>query len=98
MNGKERLVFGRDFTVDDEVYEEAGKHTISVHGIGDKFIGDKLATLEISGITAVKVKVAGLRTNIEYSGKEYVYNELYTPDMIRLSSTIILSQIKFLTQ
>ncbi len=82
MNGKERLVFGRDFTVDDEVYEEAGKHIISVHGLGDTFIGDKLATLEISGIAAGKVKVAGLRTNIEYSGKEYVHNELYTPDKV----------------
>ncbi len=83
INGKEELVYGTDFTVDKEVYTDTGKYTIRIHGTAIdeegkiSYVGDKLATLQISGIAASKVKVAGLFTNVEYRGEAYGLSDLY---------------------
>ncbi len=71
FNGKEQLNHGTDFYVDDVVLYDAGKYSVAVHGTGDKYIGDKIVTVEIGGIAANKVKVEGLPTKVEYTGKAY---------------------------
>ncbi len=89
-NGKDRLEYGtdRDFTVDAASYDGAGKYNIAIHGTGrtgegvKSYVGDKNAVLEITGIPAGKIKVSGLASNIEYTGKAYIL-----PAGVKLTST-----------
>gem|GEM_PF-5160623 len=72
------LKYGTDYTVEavgDSA--DAGKYTAIIHGTGikgtndKKYIGDKKITFEITGIPASKVKVAGLKTAVEYEDTPY---------------------------
>ena len=92
MNGKVALEYGKDFTVyshdadDAGTITDAGKHTVFVYGIG-AYAGEKAAVLEISGIPANKVKITGLPTAVEYTGKAYELPagvKLFAPDGTRL--------------
>ena len=86
VNRKEVLEYGKHYTVyspdEDEngVIKDSGKHTVVIHGCDNEHVGDKLATIEIGGTPAGKVKIAGLASNVEYSGKSYTYADLFTPD------------------
>nr|MCR4748300.1 chitobiase/beta-hexosaminidase C-terminal domain-containing protein [Lachnospiraceae bacterium] len=88
LNGKVSLEYGKDFTVSSSdadangIITAAGKHSVTVHGKG-KYVGDKVAILEISGIPANKVKITGLNTNAEYTGKAYTL-----PDGVKLTSAL----------
>ncbi len=88
-NGKTALVYGTDFTVNSpdakygRIYD-AGKHIVTVSGISkynsgniEGYVGDRNVTIEISGIPAGKVKVAGLATSVEYTGKQFTLSDLF---------------------
>ncbi len=67
----EPLVYGKDYYIDVVGAKDAGKYTAIIHGMGDKYIGDKKFTFEILGTPASKVKVAGLMTTAQYDGKAF---------------------------
>lgn len=87
--GKTVLVYGKDFNVSSpdayygKVYD-AGKYTIRISGVFSNtnagmegYVGDKNATIEIGGIPAGKVKVAGLATSVDYAGKAFELADLF---------------------
>ncbi len=78
-NGKYVLKYGSDFTVDDEVYTDAGKYQLNLHGKG-KYIGDKIVTIQVVGTPSGKVKVACMSTTVEYAGRTISINDLYRRD------------------
>ena len=83
MNGKTQLIYGTDFTVDDMSLTDTGKYSVSVHGLngsGTVYAGDKTFNVEITGIPASKVKVAGLSTAPEYTGNALGINDIFNPN------------------
>ncbi|MCR5671846.1 MAG: chitobiase/beta-hexosaminidase C-terminal domain-containing protein [Butyrivibrio sp.] len=84
--GKKTLVYGTDYTVEavpGENYTSAGKHKLLIKGIPKEdavqvsYLGNKTVTIEIVGISMSKVKVAGLRSTVEYTGKTITWDDLY---------------------
>ena len=85
-NGRDKLKYGKDYTIDvtdytidvtdDDSKLPAGKHTFVIKGIGkedpaegeNEYIGEKTCTYEIKGVALNKVKIAGLKTTVEYTG------------------------------
>lgn len=90
MRGSTRLVYGTDFTVvsDEPSYADAGKYRViirgtaaSVSGNRISYVGDRNATLEITGISSGRVKIACLSTTVEYNdGRSISLNDLYKTD------------------
>ncbi len=86
-DGNKILVFGTDFTVEalDDDNTSAGKHSFVVKGIkkpeladGQKnYIGEKVCTYEIKGVDLKKVKVAGFKTAVEFTGSEITLDDLF---------------------
>ncbi len=80
MNGKTPLRYGVDYTVrsasGEDTLSASGKHSIIIEGLdapdasGVSIYGTKTETLEIVGTAMSKVKVAGLLSAIEYTGKQ----------------------------
>ena len=73
-----------------KAYESAGKHNIVIcgrvktaeelaeEGANQKqYIGEKTASLEITGTLISKAKVAGLKTSVEYTGAEITLSDLF---------------------
>ena len=80
------LKYDEDFTAvltdgSDGKITEVGKHSIVLRGIakpeGTNFVGDKVITVEIGGIEANKVKVAGLNGTASYTGKKITLQDLF---------------------
>ena len=84
--GAKVLVYGRDYEVSSGKLYDAGKHSITIKGIAKTsteeitYLGEKKATVEITGIAASKVKVAGLNKKPEYTGKVFGLSDLYKED------------------
>ncbi len=82
-NGKSTLKYGTDYTVDvikGYDYKSAGKHSFVVNGGGEKYIGSKTFTFEIVGTSMKKVKIAGLKSSVEYTHKNITWDDLYDPN------------------
>lgn len=85
-SGKNTLAYGQDYIVLSDKLYDAGKHSIIIQGTGKAtegntcYVGEKKATLEITGIKALKVKVACLNKTPEYSGKKLTLSDLYKED------------------
>jgi uncharacterized protein YkwD len=84
--GSKILVYDRDYEVSSGKLYDAGKHSITIKGIAKTsteeitYLGEKKATVEITGISASKVKVAGLNKKPEYTGKVLGLSDLYKED------------------
>ena len=78
-NGKHELKYDTDFSVDDVKFDQAGKHQLALHGQG-KYAGDKIVTVEVTGISSGKVKVACMSTSVEYTGSSMSIDDLYMKD------------------
>ena len=83
--GSVSLAYGKDYTVDDLSFTDAGKYSIWLHGTaqtdnGLNCIGDKLLVLDIKGVDSGKVKIGGLASAIGYPGRGLSINDLYLKD------------------
>ena len=78
-NGRDTLIYNKDFTVDDVSFTDAGKYRVSLHGKGNA-VGDRIVTLEIVGTPASKVKIGGLKTSCEYVMGSLPLDALYKED------------------
>lgn len=90
-NGKTALTYNKDFTVElvgkDTRHNAAGKHSFVIKGISKSesdlsegeviVVGNKTATYEIVGTPMKSVKIAGLSTSVEYTGKEISLTDLF---------------------
>lgn len=94
MSGKTVLTYGTDYTVkpvDEDDYKSAGIHRVVIVGTeralteeqvknGEKsYVGEKVFTFEIAGISLKSVKIAGLLTSVQYKGAEIEYRDLFNP-------------------
>ncbi|MCR5503335.1 MAG: hypothetical protein K6F53_10020 [Lachnospiraceae bacterium] len=79
MNGKKRLIYGTDFTIEpseDTDHESAGKHSVVIIAKAKEnpaedevvYVGTHTATYEITGVPAKKVKLGGFKSTVEYTG------------------------------
>jgi uncharacterized protein YkwD len=92
--GKKLLTYGKDYVlfevsgagVKNECVYAPGKYNLLLCGSekpgenGTVYSGDKTATMEVTGIPASKVKVAGLSASVEYTGRSFTIDELYKKD------------------
>ena len=92
MNGKEALVYGRDYTISvPSGRMSAGRHVIVIKGIeaaasGKSYIGSKNVSVEITGTKLGSVKTAGLRSSVEYLGRDIVLSDVFNKDDKNLES------------
>ena len=75
-DGKNTLTIGTDYVLeyDEEAVKNAGKHNVTVKGIGN-YAGSKDLSVTITGISITKnVKVTGLYSAVTYTGKRFKPN------------------------
>jgi hypothetical protein len=94
MDGKTTLTYGTDYEVravagDD--YKSAGVHSFILTGLernlspeeitaGKKsYVGEKVMTFEITGVSMKSVKIAGLMTTVQYTGSSIELADLFNP-------------------
>lgn len=84
-DGKTPLIYGEDYTIleGDTDNTSAGKHTFTVEGIKKadakkkSYLGQKLCTYEIKGTPISKAKIAGMKTAVDFTGREIILSDLY---------------------
>lgn len=67
--GKKSLKNGVDYTVSYGDNKSAGTGTVIIEGMGD-YIGSKIATFKITGISIAKSKITLSKTSVPYTGEE----------------------------
>lgn len=99
-NGKATLVYNRDYTIapDDSDHKSAGNHSFTIVGseraltdddiaAGEKsYYGCKTITYSITGFTMKQVKITGLLTSVEYTGKEISDLDISNPKIVLTNS------------
>ncbi len=94
-SGKVKLKYNTDYTIeviDDGQLQSAGKHSFVVIGIPKdeeamtagaiEYIGEKTCTYEVKGTALSKVKIAGLKTSVEYTGSPITLDDLFAEDKV----------------
>ena len=91
-NGKDILTYGKDYTISvpGEDLSAAGMYNFVIAGKAkevladgeNEYIGEKTCTYEVRGIALNKVKIAGLRTSVEYTGASIGKDDLFGSDKI----------------
>ncbi|WP_026517335.1 lectin like domain-containing protein [Butyrivibrio sp. MC2021] len=79
FKGKE-LFYGKDyaFIYSDKNYKEVGTHKVCLEGLGE-YAGVKYCTFEVTGYDISKAVVAGLSSEIEYTGYYVTIEDLFNP-------------------
>ncbi len=100
-DGSKILVYGQDYKINTLAsydYKSAGKHSFVVEGLQKNltaddvankvknYAGTKTLTFEIVGTALKKVKIAGLLTSVEYTGKEITLSDLFNAKDKKLES------------
>lgn len=91
-DGKKTLTFGTDYVVKalpEDDYKSAGTHRFALIGLGQdlsaddikagkkSYVGEKVMTFEISGVSMKSVKIAGLLTSVQYTGSAIELTDLF---------------------
>ncbi len=94
-DGKKILTYGTDYEIrpiEDDDYKSSGTHSFILAGCGREltpeelkegkknYVGEKVMTFEITGVSMKKVKIAGLLTNVQYKGSSIDLTDLFNPD------------------
>jgi surface protein len=80
---KDALTYGTDYEVQllDEDNNSAGVHGFVILGKGN-YVGTKTGSYEITGTAMKSVKIAGLSTSVEYTGKAITLADLFKADKV----------------
>ncbi len=80
------LTYGKEFLAEDiMLMAAAGEYSVVLYGTEKadsetSFYGQKIVKVQVQGIPASKVKVAGLASSVQYLGRELTINDLYKAD------------------
>lgn len=91
MDGRNVLVYGRDYTISAPSGGSAGIYRIVVNGTGDqtsgkKYVGTKSIKAEVTGTKMSSVKIAGLASTVGYLGRDIGLADVFNKNDKNLES------------